>query len=303
MTLSYPVHLIATQVSSQDETTQTAENVVEDNEQSDEKEIKKPTFAQSWRKVVTLRWTALTKADAWNIGAPITGAVALGLLSRYFPQNIVANNDNNNPGHNNPGGGIDDFSDFDSSDDLNDNLDNSALLANINKNLPSEIQTKIANQAAEASLLKSVKKAGLMIDKLQQKRAILEGSAIYTVDDYAKNLRMYQLQGRLSIWGYLSFNLSSHYYIDPRELGIEDEDIGDLVSDLYEMNFVGNWVYYNLTIPQVDLLERVWNAMKKRKTFTIYCLSEDGKVFLTFDKKMRTFLLKSLDIELKIEND
>src|SRR3972149_2098416 len=43
-------------VSFQDETTLPIENVTEDNAQSDEKETKKPTFAQSWRKVITLRW-------------------------------------------------------------------------------------------------------------------------------------------------------------------------------------------------------------------------------------------------------
>jgi len=149
MILSFSAHLMAAQeVVSQDETTQFGESVVEDNEQSDEKEVKKPTFAQSWRKVFTLRWKELGKADAWNIGAPIAGAVALGWLSRYFPQNIVANNDNNNPGQDNPG-----IPPHVLANNYNLGQGNPVSLADLNAELPHDVQSNIALRRIDEFLL------------------------------------------------------------------------------------------------------------------------------------------------------
>ncbi len=102
LTLFSSAYLMATEeVLSQDETAQSAENIAENNEQSDE-QVKKPTFAESWRKVVTLRLKELSKADAWNIGAPVAGMTVLGLLCHYFLKDANANNANHNPGPNNP---------------------------------------------------------------------------------------------------------------------------------------------------------------------------------------------------------
>lgn len=83
----------------QSETVQTA--VVKKNDTP----IKKPTFKESWRKVLTLRWKELSKADAWNISAPVTGVTVLGLLSYYNLKNIMPGENNHNSDQNNPGDG------------------------------------------------------------------------------------------------------------------------------------------------------------------------------------------------------
>jgi len=156
--LLFPAHaMVAQQVSSQDKATQSVETSAEDNQQSDKKEIKKSTMRESWRKVVTLRWKELSRADAWNIGAPLASITGLGLLSRYFPKGNIADN----PGNHNPGipplipGNGRDFGENINNNpnnlnpDINnpiltsnDNTDDS-LLAGVNK-LAREIQANIA---------------------------------------------------------------------------------------------------------------------------------------------------------------
>lgn len=56
-----------------------------------------------------------------------------------------------------------------------------------------------------------------------------------------------------------------------------------------------------LTVPQADLITRAYRVTKEGDTFTIYAFSEDGKVFLTFDKEVRMALLARLNIELKTD--
>ncbi len=57
-----------------------------------------------------------------------------------------------------------------------------------------------------------------------------------------------------------------------------------------------------LTIAQTDLINRAYNATKKGAMFIIHHLSEDGKLFLTFDKDVRIYLLNGLNIQLKIDD-
>lgn len=70
--------------------------------QSDTAQDKKPTLKESWYKIITLRWKELSKADAWNIGAPIASIATLGLFYNYWPKNNTTNKNNHNPGHINP---------------------------------------------------------------------------------------------------------------------------------------------------------------------------------------------------------
>lgn len=55
----------------------------------------------------------------------------------------------------------------------------------------------------------------------------------------------------------------------------------------------------NLAIPHADLIARIYTANQADQIFTIYDLSEDGKVFLTFDKDIRLCLLSNLKIKLE----
>jgi len=57
-----------------------------------------------------------------------------------------------------------------------------------------------------------------------------------------------------------------------------------------------------LTIPQSDLISRAYDAIKTGCMFTIYANSEDGKVFLSFDKNVRIDLLYKLNITLRIKS-
>lgn len=80
--------------------------VQSDKTQKSATQTKKPTFKESWRKVVTLRWKELDKADAWNIGAPvITGLAALSLFYYSGVTNVNTDGNTQNPDDNNPGGG------------------------------------------------------------------------------------------------------------------------------------------------------------------------------------------------------
>lgn len=76
------------------ETTESTKNDVE----------KKPTFKESWHKVLTLRLKELGRADAWNIGAPFLGVAALSLAYFYWPNNLLGNI-NQNPDNDNPDNG------------------------------------------------------------------------------------------------------------------------------------------------------------------------------------------------------
>jgi hypothetical protein len=57
-----------------------------------------------------------------------------------------------------------------------------------------------------------------------------------------------------------------------------------------------------LTIPQSNLIRRAYHTTKAGITRMLYAFSEDGKIFLTFDKDVRIYLLKSLNIQLTTDD-
>lgn len=335
MLLFPSAHLLATQETpSHNEVTQSVENSVENKEQTNQ-EGKKPTFVESWRKVVTLQWKKLGKADALNIGAPLAGVAVLGLLYRCGLKDILANN-NHNSGHNDPGTGLDDdsnteFLDLSSDEDVGGDLDNVSFLTNANE-LLGDIQRKIALYRIEECLVKIAGKFNGVIQKLPK----LQDAAEYDIEDETASLNDFQINS-LKLCNYQQIMadiskdiqedrmvatydyLKKHAKIQRQFIRIQDKCKSILFANLWLKKFKNlglesqlllgederekayfpiTWIYCNVTIPQADLICRTWNATIQNKTFTIYCLSEDGKVFLTLDKDVRMLLLKRLNIEL-----
>ncbi len=85
--------------------TTTVESSIDDefNENKDgEVEVsKKPTWIESWGKVVTLKWTSLSRDDAWNIGGSVTLAGVVYYIWSCIPKNGPIGPDN----HGGPMGG------------------------------------------------------------------------------------------------------------------------------------------------------------------------------------------------------
>jgi len=178
--LCSPTGLIAQpKASSHDKTVQTAENhdlsnkTQSDDMQANDTQAKKPTRKESWRKLVTLKWKELGKADAWNIGAPITGIAALGLLAYYYNlKTIVANNVHHNPDHNNPGGGTgvptgnDDSSSNSSDSDSSNEYDNPG-----DSNIPQPVQLLTPEKRKSIARLVTIDNE-ILIDDVQNKIAL-----------------------------------------------------------------------------------------------------------------------------------
>jgi len=112
----------------------------------------------------------------------------------------------------------------------------------------------------------------------------LEGSdePISQVEISGNNVLTRSPQGVINIWSLSTINLNTP----------EFNTRGEALT----------YIKYTLTIPQSDLIARAYDATQAEQMFTIVDLSEDGKVFLTFDKAVRMFLLKRFNIRLEIEN-
>ena len=271
-TLSYPIHLIATEKKpSQEEPTQSVEDTTKDDEQSDEQEEKKPTFAESWRKVLTLRWKELSKADVWNIGVPFAGVASLGLMASFYsPKNANANNNHYNPDQ--------------------DPYDYAFSFPDLKMyELPQEIQREIAlhklNYCAYQLEILS-RWAPSILDHKKPKHKPFD-------TDEMKKLSVWNKQREVArfLWPEVK-TLFFHTDIEIEKL--------KKINTPYNRNLV-LLMKNNLTIPQVRLISIICQYIGfTGESFTIYHLSEDGKVFLTFDKDVRMLLLKIFDLELKL---
>jgi len=65
-------------------------------------DIDGPTVGESWGKVIRLKWTSLSKNDAWNIGASIITCGIIAYIYHHAPKNSMPDNAIN-PSHNDQG--------------------------------------------------------------------------------------------------------------------------------------------------------------------------------------------------------
>jgi hypothetical protein len=75
------------------------------NDANINEQIEEPTFEESWSKVLRLKWTSLSRNDAWNIGATIVTCGVIVYLCKHMPKGSAANNGVRPPHDNNQGPG------------------------------------------------------------------------------------------------------------------------------------------------------------------------------------------------------